>query len=152
MAAGVSEAERVADEVRALEVMNIDALRLEWRRRFQETPPAMRAADLLRRCLADRLQTQALGGDPDLERRLAALVRAHGRGQSPTAARPRLRPGTVLAREHEGRTHRVEVGERSFSYDGKTWKSLSQIARAITGVRWNGPRFFGLREMGGEAR
>jgi hypothetical protein len=137
----------VAQQVRDLKAMNIDALRLDWRRRFREPPPALRAADLLRRCLADRIQTEAFGVDPELDRKLAALARAHGRGEAPRSARPIFRPGTVLVREHDGRSHRVEVMEAGFAYDDKVWKSLSQIARAITGVRWNGPRFFGLRDL-----
>jgi hypothetical protein len=143
----VSAGAAVAPQVGDLEAMNIDALRLEWRRRFREPPPALRAADLMRRCLADRIQTEAFGGDPELDRKLAALARAHGRGAAPRSARPVFRPGTVLVREHDGRSHRVEVMEAGFAYDDKRWKSLSQIARAITGVRWNGPRFFGLRDL-----
>ncbi len=144
-AAGIS-AERVADDVRALEAMNIDALRIEWRRRFNAPPPTLRAADLLRRCLADRIQAEAVGRDHDLERKLAALVRGHARGEAPRAPQPIFRPGTLLTREHEGRTYRVEVLEEGFRWDGLHYRSLSEIARKITGVRWNGPRFFGLRE------
>lgn len=132
--------------VRGLEALNIDGLRDEWRRRFTAPPPSLRAADLLRRCLADRIQTEALGGDAELERKLVALTRAHGRGERPRPVGPVCRPGTVLLREHDGRSHRVEVVEGGFFYDDKRWKSLSGIARAITGVRWNGPRFFGLRD------
>jgi len=57
-----------------------------------------------------------------------------------------FRPGTILVREHQDKTHRVEVLEQGFRWEGETYASLSVIARAITGVRWNGPRFFGLRE------
>jgi len=146
MAADTAEAERVADEVRALEAQDMDALRLEWRRRFKAPPPALRAADLLRRSLAERVQVEAFGRDVELERKLAALVRAHGRGEHASAPRALFRPGTVLTREHGGRTHRIEVLKDGFLWEGKTLKSLSEIARSITGVRWNGPRFFGLRE------
>jgi len=139
----------LAEIVRGLEAMNIDALREEWRRRLNEPPPPLRAADLMRRCLADRLQVEAVGADADLDRQLGKLVRAYLRGEKPTPARARFQSGTLLEREHEGRVHRVEVLEAGFRYDGRTWKSLSQIARAITGVRWNGPRFFGLREGAG---
>lgn len=137
---------RLTEEVRALQAMNIDALREEWRRRLKEPPPALRAADLLRRCLADRIQTEVLGQDLDLQRRLARLVRGHGRGEKPRGAQPIFRPGTLLVREYAGRTHRVEVLAEGFLWEERRWKSLSEIARAITGVRWNGPRFFGLRE------
>jgi hypothetical protein len=145
MALGVDEAALAAD-VRALADLNIEGLRDEWRRRFRAPPPALRAPDLMRRMLADRIQTEALGRDEALERRLNVLVRGYGRGEKPRAPRPVFRPGTVLEREHQGRTHRVEVLDQGFSWEGRTHKSLSVIARAITGVRWNGPRFFGLRE------
>ena len=107
---------------------------------------ALRAPDLMRRMLADKIQTEALGRDEPLERKLAALVRGHGRGETPRASQPMFRPGTVLMREHQGRTHRVEVVAAGFLWQNANYKSLSEIARAITGVRWNGPRFFGLRE------
>jgi Protein of unknown function (DUF2924) len=145
MGPGIDEA-ALAAEVRALVALNIDGLRDEWRRRFRAPPPALRAPDLMRRLLADRIQTEALGRDEALERRLAALVRGYGRGETPRAPQPIFRPGTVLVREHQGRTHRVEVLAEGFLWEGGTYKSLSEIARAITGVRWNGPRFFGLRE------
>ncbi|HEX3918856.1 MAG TPA: DUF2924 domain-containing protein [Caulobacteraceae bacterium] len=146
MVAAGAMPERVADDVRALEGLNIDALRDEWRRRFKAPPPALRAPDLMRRLLADRIQTEALGRDEELERRLATLVRAYGRGQKVSTPQPIFRPGTVLVREHQGRTHRVEVLDEGFLWEGRNYGSLSLIAREITGVRWNGPRFFGLRE------
>jgi hypothetical protein len=59
---------------------------------------------------------------------------------------PRIRPGTILVREHQNVMHRVTALENGFSWKGKTFTSLSAVARAITGVRWNGPRFFGLKE------
>ena len=136
----------VAAEVRALADLNIDGLRDEWRRRFRASPPILRAPDLMRRMLADRIQAEALGRDEDLERRLASLVRGYDQGRRPTAAKSIFRPGTVLEREHQGRTHRVEVLESGFRWQDRTWRSLSEIAREITGVRWNGPRFFGLRD------
>ena len=141
-----AEGERVTGEVRALQTMKIDALREEWRRRFNEPPPALRAADLLRRCLADRIHTEAFGGDAELERWLARLVRGHARGEKPRAAQPIFQPGTLLVREYAGRSHRVEVLAGGFRWNDKRWNSLSEIAREITGVRWNGPRCFGLRE------
>ena len=146
MALSTSDSERVADEVRALEALNMEGMRDEWRRRFKTPPLIMRAPDLFRRVLADAIQAEAFGRDLDLERRIAALVRAHGRGEKPRAPRAVFRAGTVLTREYEGRTHRVEVVQDGFLWEERRYKSLSSIARAITGVRWNGPRFFGLRE------
>jgi hypothetical protein len=64
----------------------------------------------------------------------------------PLPEQARLMPGTVLIREHNGRQHHVMVAEGGFVWDGKTFPSLSKVACAITGTKWNGPRFFGLRE------
>lgn len=140
------DSEAVTQAVRALEGLNIDALREDWRRRFKCPPPATRARELLRRCLAERIQVEAFGRDVELERRIAALVRGHARGETPRGSRPIFLPGTVLTREHGGQSHRVEVLDKGFRWRDQTFASLSEIARAITGVRWNGPRFFGLRE------
>lgn len=140
--------EALVAEVRALGGLNIEALRAEWRRRFRAPPPALRGPDLMRRALADQIQVEALGRDEEVETRIAALVRAQRRGKAPAAPRDSLRPGTRLVREHMGQTHRVEVLEDGFRWEGRTYGSLSQIAGLITGVRWNGPRFFGLREAG----
>jgi hypothetical protein len=133
-------------EVLALNGLNIDQLRTEWRRRFASPPPALRGPDLMRRALANAIQTESFGRDVELEKRISALVRGQQRGEKVRAPKPMFRPGTLLVREHQGKTHRVEVGDEGFRYEGRTYNSLSVIAREITGVRWNGPRFFGLRE------
>lgn len=129
----------------ALEALNIDALRTAWRERLNSEPPAFRAADLLRRALASKLQEATLGRDPELERRIASLVRNHERGRAPSGPKPSYRKGALVVREYDGVTHHVEVLADGYRWNGKTWRSLSEIAREITGVRWNGPRFFGLR-------
>ena len=105
---------------------------------------------LLFRVLAYRLQAERLG-DLDVESR--RLIDGAGPPEDagkravdsnrPTAE---LRPGTMLAREWNGRMHRVAVLVDGFAWNGKTYPSLSKIALAITGTRWNGPRFFGLRD------
>lgn len=136
----------VKGEVLALQRLNIDGLRDEWRRRFGSPPPAIRAPDLMRRMLADRIQVEALGSDTEVDHRIAALMRAHLRGAKPKAPGSTFRAGTVLRREHLGRVHEVEVLGEGFRFEGRPYASLSQIAREITGARWNGPRFFGLRE------
>jgi hypothetical protein len=116
--------------------MGLEALRLEWRRRLG-TPPQTRSAVLLRLILAWHLQEQAFGGlDRDLRKRL----RANGRS-APEA----ISPGAKLVREWQGKRHEVVVGADGFIYGGKTYRSLSAIARVVAGSRWNGPRFFGLR-------
>ena len=136
---------RVEDEVAALGGLNIESLRLSWRKRFGVAPPALRSGDLLRRCYAERLQVAAYGRDPDVERQLAKLLRNRARGAPVKAQPPVVSEGAVFLREYEGRTYRVEKRKEGYAWDGRIWDNLSQIAREITGVRWNGPRFFGLR-------
>src|SRR5262249_44275049 len=64
----------------------------------------------------------------------------------PVPAKRSLKPGTILAREHDGELHRITVLDEGFAWNGATYGSLSEVARAITGTNWNGPRFFGLRD------
>ncbi|MFO1167570.1 MAG: DUF2924 domain-containing protein [Rhodoblastus sp.] len=120
--------------------MNVDGLRAEWRRVFGSDPPPAFSKDLLARAIAYRLQEQALGG---LSPAAARLLR--------TLAKPGVEPpqqvkvGSVIVREHKGIVHEVLVVPGGFCWQGKTYDSLSTIAKKITGVTWNGPRFFGLR-------
>ena len=132
-------------EIQAVKSLDLEAGRSLWLSRIGGPPPRLRGYDLMRRALADAIQAQVLGRDADVDRRLAVLVRAHGRGARPSAPKAAFRPGTQLTREHGGVLHRVEVLEGGFRWQGRDFASLSAIARAITGVRWNGPKFFGLR-------
>jgi hypothetical protein len=70
----------------------------------------------------------------------------------PVPDRVGIRPGTPLVREWEGVSHRVMVMAEGFAWNGSTYPSLSKVARAITSTRWNGPRFFGLRDQKGSGR
>ena len=120
-------------------------LREEWARRFGEPTPAI-SPELLRLGLGHRLQEQRHGG---LSRETRALLKAHERtkeeGTTGSVAIPRkLTPGTRLVRDWHGTGHTVTVLEKGFAYHGKEWRSLSAIAKAITGAHWNGPKFFGL--------
>jgi len=131
----VSAGDPIAAEVRALEALDLEGLRAEWRRRFG-APPTLRSHDLLRRNLAWRIQADAYGGiDLDLRKRL----------QQTKARGPRLPIGTRLAREWKGRRYEVEKTADGFRLGDAVYKSLSQVAREITGTRWNGLRFFGVR-------
>ncbi len=100
--------------------------------------------------LAYKLQEQAYGGlKPEVKRRLRELAAGLHRDSKKTAAQRRdplrIKPGTRLIRQWEGQTHHVTVGEAGFEYNGERYKSLSAIARLITGTRWSGPLFFGLK-------
>ncbi|RZI98566.1 MAG: DUF2924 domain-containing protein [Brevundimonas sp.] len=131
--------DRIEAEVAGLAAMGLDDLRAVWRGRYG-APPKLRSPQLLRLNLAWRIQADAFGGlEAETKRRLR-------RGGAGAAAADRLQPGVRLIREWKGMPHEVVVEESGFRYDGRVWKSLSEIARHISGARWNGPRFFGLRD------
>jgi hypothetical protein len=131
--------EEVTREVLSLESMDLDALRAVWRARFGP-PPKLRSVPFLRLALAWRIQAEAYGGlDAETRRRLKGRGPVQAEGLS-------LGIGARLSREWQGRLIEVEVEERGFRFDGKLYKSLSAVATEVAGSRWNGPRFFGLRE------
>jgi len=117
---------------------------------FRRPAPPHLARHLLYRVLAYRLQAERLGDlDPDSQRLLDRAASPEQAAQRAVdLARPSvsLRPGTLLGREWNGRMQQVAVLADGFAWNGKTYPSLSQVAFAITSTRWNGPRFFGLRD------
>jgi Protein of unknown function (DUF2924) len=123
-----------------------EQLRAEWARRYDALAPNL-AIELLRMGLAYKLQEQRQGG---LSRDTRTMLRhAAAAGEEPPRLVPlprKLTPGTRLVRDWHGVGHSVTVLDRGFEYDGRSWKSLSAIAREITGTQWNGPKFFGLAE------
>lgn len=137
----------IEQQVKRIGAMNKHDLRLLWREQFKSEPPKAFGPDLLRRNLAYRVQKLAYGGlSPRLKRELADVVRQVSERPSARIELPRrIKSGTVLIREWKEKVVRVTVGENGFQYDGKTYSSLSEIAFRITGTKWNGPRFFGLR-------
>jgi hypothetical protein len=129
----------------ALSDLSPDQLRKEWRRLYRSQPPRL-SRDLLVRAIAYRIQELRYGGlSRATSRKLAALVQARRSDAevAPESAQ-RIRAGARLVREWNGRTHTVTVAEEGFTYAGRNYRSLSAIARQITGARWSGPRFFGL--------
>ncbi len=128
--------DKVSREIAALVSMSLAELRILWVKRFG-VPPAHRAPEMLRRVLAWRIQAEAFGG---LD---AATFRLLSNERAPLMVAEQ--PGTRLARDYAGRRHEVVVVEDGVLYDGSRYGSLSEVARIITGQRWNGPRFFGLR-------
>jgi hypothetical protein len=137
------DAAAIAAEIEHIRSLRLDALRRQWRLVFGRMPAAGLSKDLLGRMIAARLQERAFGGlDRDSLRFLESLAR-HGRPP------PRqLKPGTVLVREYQGRRHTVTTVRDGFDWQGITYRSLSAIARAITGTAWSGPRFFALQAAG----
>ena len=125
-------------QVQALERLDLQGLREAWRGRYG-APPALRSQELLRLMLAWRIQAEAFGGlDATLRRRLRAKASLPAEGLS-------LGVGAKLRREWQGRSVEVEVAQDGFVWEGRLYRSLSAVATAIAGVKWNGPRFFGLR-------
>ena len=121
-----------------------EELKQEWARRFGAPAPKL-SPELLRLGIAYKLQEQRLGGLSRGTRLLLRQVAARaGEGGGPNPLPRKLTPGTLLVRDWHGVGHTVIVLEHGFEYDGKHWKSLTAIAKAITGAHWNGPLFFGL--------
>lgn len=144
----------VLARVIALKTLAIPALKQQWRDLFDTEPPPYNRRFLESR-LAYRIQELAYGGlKPEtLERLLALGKQLDGGNRKTRAVRADSRPcaGTVLIREWKGVEHRVTVRNDDFEYQGRPYQSLSAIARAITGTRWNGLLFFGLKNQRGRA-
>jgi hypothetical protein len=117
-----------------------------WQKLLGAEPPAHISRDLLARAIAHKIQEKEYGGlDKSTRRRLRALARTlETEGSLPTTSGPILKPGAKLVREWHGRTYRVVVLEEGFEFEGRRYRSLSKIAREITGAHWSGQRFFGL--------
>ena len=136
-------------EIAQLRDLDIAGLRERWRLVFRKKVPARLSRHLMFRVLAHRMQENVLGGlDPESERLLDRLSSNTHLDQKTSGTEQRpiiLRLGTVLGREWNGRMYRITVVADGFSFDGTTYRSLSKVASLITGTRWNGPKFFGLR-------
>jgi hypothetical protein len=138
--------------VAGLEGHDLDGLRRQWRDHLGGEPPLHLQRWLLMRVLAYRLQADAFGG---LDKSIQRMLRS-GKGQDAGIPFDRrspqtrdglgLKAGALLARDWNGKLERVMVLEDGFAWNGRTFGSLSQIAKAMTGTNWNGHRFFGLRQ------
>jgi Protein of unknown function (DUF2924) len=137
--------EALAAEIASLSKLDTDELRERWKAMFGKAPSRDINRSFLTRAIAYRLQEKAFGGlKPSTQRLLAEF--AHDGANGSAAARSRLvRPGAVLVREWRGISHQVSVLEKGFSFQGKRYRSLSEVAREITGTQWSGPLFFGLK-------
>src|SRR3954469_18737633 len=141
-------------EIARLRELDVAALRASWHTVFGRRPPPHRPRHLLFRILAYRLQADRLGDlDTESQRLLDAIGSPEDAGKRAVEIKrltTEMRPGTMLAREWNGGMQRVAVLAEGFAWNGKTYRSLSKIAQAITGTRWNGPKFFGLRDKPSE--
>ena len=140
-------------ELDRLTTMPIVQLRARYRELFRADPPKAFGPDLLRRSIAHRIQEKAFGGlSRSAQRSLDQMMKTYAAKPNGKIVLPRrIKPGSVLVREWKGRSHRVMVLADGFAYDGKTFGNLPEIAVLITGTRWNGPRFFGLRATAQES-
>lgn len=130
---------QIESDVEGLTRLDLEGLRHFWRERF-DAPPSLRSEPIMRHLIAWRLQAHAFGGlDEDTRRALArnGPIQAEGR---------HLGVGARLTRIWKGREVTVVVEKDGFRWDDKLFPSLSAAATAIAGTRWNGPRFFGLRD------
>ncbi len=147
-------AKAIPDRIAELEALDTRELRARWQHTYGQPAPKHASRDLLLRAVAHRLQEEAEGSlSKAALRRLAKLAGLNGGDTQPTPpSQPRLKPGSRLIHEWHGVTHSVTVLGDGFDWRGTRYASLSQIARAITGARWSGPLFFGLRKAGSRAR
>ena len=137
----------VNNELARLGLLALAELRLAWERQEGIAGPNL-TSPLLRRLLAQRLQERRLGGLSALVVRELDRVTSGEPVAANPAPRPSLTPGTRLIREWNGQTIAVEVTEDGFAWNDRNWRSLSEIAREVTGAHWSGPRFFGLKRNG----
>ncbi len=130
-----------------------DELRQRWTELFGMAPSPRISRELLVRAVAHRMQEETHGGlGKSGRRQLARLGRTLGESGSLEVSQTRsFKPGTRLIREWKGKVHEVVIAGGTYIWAGQHYRSLTQIARAITGTRWSGPRFFGLEAGQGAA-
>jgi len=140
-------------ELTELGGLGTNELRQRWAEFYGVAPSPRISRELLVRAVAHRMQEEANGGlGKSCRRQLARLADTLGAGGSIEVSQiPSFKPGTKLIREWKGKVHEVVIAGGTYIWAGKQFRSLSQIARAITGTRWSGPRFFGLEAGQGAA-
>jgi Protein of unknown function (DUF2924) len=137
----------LAMEIAGLSRARIEDLRERWKELYGKAPSGQIGRSFLIRAIAYRLQEQAFGGlKPSTERLLARVAAETAAGSLPKKPQSReAQTGTILVREWQGNANRITVLDDGVAFNGKRYRSLSEVAREITGSRWSGPRFFGLR-------
>ena len=133
----MSDPTQITQEVRALERLDLEGLRAVWTKRFGPAP-RLRSPELLRLALAWRIQTQYFGG-------LDAATRRRLRTGAGVGRSDHVSVGVIITKEWRGQIYEVARTEQGYVWDGRMFRSLSGVAEAITGVKRNGPCFFGLR-------
>jgi Protein of unknown function (DUF2924) len=143
----------ISDEIAHLRGLDLKGLRSRWQSVFQKLPPDHLPRHLLFAIIAYRIQSDRLGDLDHETKQVLDQTDAKDPGTTMSARlvsfdqkRTELTPGTVLVREWDRHSHRVMVMADGFAWNGQTYDSLSKVAFAITGTKWNGPRFFGMRD------
>ena len=139
----------IEQEVARLRDLSSAALRARWRALTGTRLPKGVSSALVIRLIAYRIQASAFG---DLSTATTRLLKAVGEGRPVPLPERREGPGTVLVREWRGVRHHVVVQKQGFGWNGACYGSLSEVAFAITGTKWSGPRFFGLKQAGQKRR
>jgi Protein of unknown function (DUF2924) len=145
--APVLDRDALTAEIMGLSKASIEDLRESWKTLYGKEPSGHIGRSFLIRAIAYRLQEKTFGGlKPSTRRLLARVAEETAAGRSPKSPSVRkAETGTILVREWHGAAHRVTVLREGVSFKGKRYRSLSEVAREITGSRWSGPRFFGIR-------
>ena len=149
----------IEDEIAHLRGLNLKSLRSRWQGVLQRPAPAHLTQHLLFAVIAYRIQAERFGDLDHATRQMLDGISTKETGSALSARlasfdqkRTKLTPGTVLVREWDRQSQRVMVLADGFAWNGQTFDSLSKVAFAITGTRWNGPRFFGLRNKEDRSR
>jgi hypothetical protein len=150
--AHATDSDQLQLELAALSTLSVKQLKDRWRSVYDSEPPRRISRELLTRALAYRLQEGALGSLKPATQRLLDRIGESRSSSQPmrVASHRKTAPGTVLVREWRGASHRVSVLDDGVIYRGRRHHSLSEVARLITGTRWSGPLFFGLKQRAKE--
>lgn len=143
---------QLEQEIQELLTLDVTALRRKWAALFGADPSPYLGRMFMVRAIAYRMQERVFGGlKSSTQRVLDRFSEARGKKTQPNAPRQRARAGTVLIRQWKGVQHRVTMLDSDVLYRGRRYKSLSEVARTITGTHWSGPLFFGLKKRTKEA-
>ena len=152
MRRAIQDATTCREALARLPELDLGELRQQWRALYKSDASPHFSRELLVRAVAYRMQEIAVGGlRPGQQRQLHLARQLKENREGRIRARPELKPGTRLVREWQGRTYEVLVLDGGFSWQGASYRSLSAVARKITGTPWSGPLFFGLKPNRGAA-
>ena len=147
MAEKIPRPEALEAEIRRLPDLSLAELRVRWKELYGNPAPQSLRHSFLARAVAYRMQVEAYGGlSSSTKKRLEAIAAGVRQGNTDVAGIAKaIRPGAQMLRQWRGQTHTVTAVHEGFEWNGKTYKSLSAVARQITGTNWNGYAFFGVK-------